>query len=182
MIKWILPVMLSFVMSTIGSTAFAAPGSGMRPDGPPRGEDGGGMEGHGRMHGDGGTMFFGDPDAMKATLGLTDEQVDKIGKINNEYRKKLLKIRDDLEPKRIKLHGLLTEDNINLKDVRYLLEEISKFEVEIRLLRINQVLDIEKILSPDQKKQLRNSMRRMMGNLYRQPSAYPYENERISID
>jgi Spy/CpxP family protein refolding chaperone len=182
MIKWILPVILSFLMSLINSTAFAGPGMEMRPEGYPRGEGGSKMEGRVRMHGEGGTMFFGDPEAMKTTLGLTDEQMDKIGKINNEYRKKLLKIREDLEPKRIKLQGLLEEENINLKDVRSLLEEISKFEVEIRILRINQMLDISNIFTPDQKKQLRNSMRRLMGILYRQPSAYPNGNEGVSID
>ncbi len=183
MTKWILPVMTSFLMSAISSAVFAEPGPGMKPEGPPREPDGVRMEMRvERMHGGDGHMFFGDPEDMKAKLGLTDEQVDKIGKINNEYRKKLLKIREDLEPKRNKLHNLLTEDNINLKDVRSLLEELSKFELEIRMLRINQVLDIENILTPDQKKQLRNSMRRMMGNVYRQQPAYPYIEGRISID
>ena len=119
----------------------------------------------GPMHGDRGPLFFGEPKNMKKKLGLSDEQVDQIGNVNTEYRKKLLGIREVLEPKMIKLQRLLIEDSINLKEVRSLLMEISASEVEIRMLRINHVLDIEKVLSPEQKKQFRNFMIMMMGSL-----------------
>jgi Spy/CpxP family protein refolding chaperone len=183
MTKWILSVILSLSIIAISNAAIAGPKPKMKPDGPPPGGDGETrVELRVRMHGDGGPMFFGDPEDMKAKLGLTDEQVDKIGKVNDEYRKRLLKVREDIEPKISKLHSLLEEENINLKDIRSLLEEIARLEVEIRMLRINQALDIAKILTPDQRKQLRNSMRRMMGNLYRPEQGFLYKNERISID
>jgi len=183
MTKWILSAMLSFLIIAISGIAFAWPGSDMKPEGPPPGAEGGGkMEGRQRMHSGGGPMFFGDPEAIKVKLGLTDEQVDKISKINDEYRKKLLKVREDIEPKMKKFYSLLEEENINLKDVRSLLEEISRLEVEVRMLRINQALDITNILNPDQRKQLRNLMKRMMGNLYSPQPYFFYMNERISID
>ena len=132
------------------------------------------MEARRGPRGDRGPLFFGEPKSMKKKLGLTDEQVDQIGNINTEYRKKLLKIREVLDPKMIKLQRLLIEDTINLKDVRALLQEISESEVEIRMLKINHVLDIEKVLSSEQKKQFRNIMLIMMGSLQNDQPVYFY--------
>lgn len=144
--KWILPLILIGFIGFIYSDAFAR--MGMGPGG---------------MHGPGGRgMFFGDPAIMKEKLGLSDDQVDKISKINLDYKKKLLSIREKIEPKQTKLHGILLGDNVNLKEVRALLEEISALEVEIRMLRINHRMDIEKILTASQKTQLRSTGRRMM--------------------
>lgn len=107
-------------------------------------------------------MFFGNPEVYKTKLGLSDEQVNKIGKINLEYKKKLLNIRETMQPKRIKLQRLLLEDEVNLKDVRALLNEISALEVEIRMQWINHRLDIDKVLTPEQRNKLRNSMGGLM--------------------
>jgi len=144
--KGILLLMLIGSLAFVSSDAFAR--MGMGPGG---------------MHGPGGRgMFYGDPELMKEKLGLSDDQVDKISKINLDYKKKLLAIREKIEPKQTKLHGILLGDNVNLKDVRTLLEEISALEVDIRMLRINHRLDIEKILTASQKTQLRSTGRRMM--------------------
>jgi len=183
MIRWILSVIISLFISTITGIAFAGPKTKLIQDGPPPGgPDDNRIEMRERMHGGSGPMFFGDPDAMKTKLGLTDEQVDKISKVNDEYRKKLLKVRNDIDPKMKKFHELLEEENINLKEVRSLLDEISHLEVEVRMLRINQALDITKILTPDQRKQLRNLMKRMMGNLYQPQPDFFNSKIRIIID
>ena len=133
-------------------------------DGPP-------MRGPGHMgrgHHEG--MFFGDPEVMKEKLSLTDEQVAKIGDINLNYKKKLLAIKEKVAPKRIKLAAMLLEDSVDLEKVRPMLKEISDLQVEIRMLRITQRLDIEKILTPAQRTKLRNFM---MGRMKMGPPAEP---------
>ena len=145
-------LIISFIFS---SNAFARMGEEprrMRPDHR-------GLPGDDKCEG----MFFGNPEALKARLNLSDEQVDKISAINLEYKKKLLKIREKMQPREIKLQGLLLEDNVNLKEVRSLLEEISALHVEMGMLRINQRLDIEKILTTSQRNKLKNSRGGMMG-------------------
>ncbi|MDY6934052.1 MAG: Spy/CpxP family protein refolding chaperone [Spirochaetota bacterium] len=124
----------------------------------------GGGKGHGRPGHydcrDGGFhkgVFFGNPEMMKERFGLSDDQVNKISEINLEYKKKLLKIKEKIAPKRINLQSMLLEDNVNLKKVRSLLKEISELKIEIRMLRIKQRLDIEKLLTPSQKNRLRGS-------------------------
>ena len=101
-------------------------------------------------------MFFGDPERMKQELGLSNKQIDKIGKINLAYQKRFLEYREKLEPKRISLKKLLLEDEVNLQGVRSLLMEIAKIRVDIRMLRIEHRLDIEKVLTTSQKTQFRN--------------------------
>ena len=70
---------------------------------------------HKGMHGDGAMIdgcgpFYGDPARMKTTLGLSDDQVNKIAAINQEYKKKFLDYKEKLAPKHVQLRKLLLED------------------------------------------------------------------------
>ncbi len=105
-------------------------------------------------------LLFGDPQRMKEEFGLSDKQIDEIGKINLAYKKKFLDYREKLAPKRISLKKLLLEDEVNLNSVRSLLTEIAKIRVEIRMFRIEQRLAIEKVLTPSQRTQFRNLIQR----------------------
>ena len=112
-----------------------------------------------RHKGPPGGMFFGNP-RMKEELGLSNDQIEKIGVINIKYEKKYLNFREKLEPKKIRLKSLLIEDKVDLSKVRGLLNEISKLKVEIRMLRIEQRLEIEKVLTKSQKIKLKNTRMR----------------------
>lgn len=121
-------------------------------------------------------IFFGDPDILKKKLGLSDEQIDKISEINLEYKKRLLKIKEKIAPMRIKLKGMLLEDNVDLDKVRSLLKLISDLQVDLRMLRIKHRLDIEKTLKPSQKKRFRSSkMRFGRGEFYFQSPMHAFQ-------
>lgn len=105
--------------------------------------------------------FIGNPAAMKERLGLSDEQVGKISEINLDYKKKYLEYRERIAPKRVKLRRMLLEENVDLQGVRSLLKEISDQRLEVRMLRIKQRLDIEKILTPSQRVKLKASKMEM---------------------
>lgn len=107
-------------------------------------------------------MCYGEPEYLKEKLRLTDEQINRIGKINKDYRIKFLKFREKISPKKIRLRRLLLKNNVNINEIRELLKETSAIEVEIRLLRIEQRLSIEKILTPEQRERLRNENRRIL--------------------
>ena len=116
-----------------------------------------------RQKGPPGGMFFGNAVRMKEELGLSDDQIEKIGDINLKYEKKLLKFREKLAPKKIRLRSLIIEDNVDLSKVRSLLSEVYKLKLEIRMLRIEQRLEIEKVLTKSQKSKLSNSRMRRPG-------------------
>lgn len=134
-----------------------------------KGENPGTDEPGGPMHPPRGPMggpgphgpFFGDPELMKKKLGLSDEQVRKISGINQTYKNKLEGYHDKIDPKFARLRVLLLEDKVNLKEVRSVMKEISDIDLEIRMLGISHRLDIEKVLTKEQKDKLRNERRNM---------------------
>ncbi len=99
-------------------------------------------------------MFFGNPERMQEDLSLSDSQVDRISKINVEYRGRFVKILDSLEPLHIELSRLITAEKPQLDSIRKKLKEISGYEIEMKLLQISHRIDLEKILTAEQLKKL----------------------------
>jgi Spy/CpxP family protein refolding chaperone len=99
--------------------------------------------------------LFGDPVRIYKKLGLSDEQVKNIVAINKEYAKKVLNYREKLAPKHIQLKKMFLEDNVDIDKVKSLLKEIADLRVDLHVLRIQQWLDIEKLLTPEQKAKIR---------------------------
>jgi Spy/CpxP family protein refolding chaperone len=130
-----------------------------------RGEDMKGGRGGGKecpmMKGHDGPVF-GDPARMQKELGLTDAQVVKIADINKEHRKKMLDYKEKLAPLDIQLKKLLLEDNVDMARVRSLVKDISGIRAELQVLRIQHRLDIEKVLTPEQKAKMRTHRKHMM--------------------
>jgi Spy/CpxP family protein refolding chaperone len=116
---------------------------------------------HGDMKGPGGPMF-GDPAKMKKEYGLNDDQMKKIAAINNEHHKKMLEFREKMAPKEIQLERLLLEDAVDMGKVKSLLREISDVKVEVHMLMIQHRLDIEKVLTPEQKEKMKRHRKHMM--------------------
>lgn len=100
-------------------------------------------------------LFFGNPDRLKQELGLTDQQIAKIEQINLEYRKRMLEQREKLEPKKVQLERVLLDENVNLQQVRTLLREMADIRIEIHMIKIMHRLDIEKVLTQEQKAKLK---------------------------
>lgn len=102
-----------------------------------------------------GCSVFGDPARMQKELGFTGEQVKKIAEINKNYERKMLDYREQLAPKYIQLKKLLLDDNINIDKIRPLVKEISDLRAELQILKIQHRLEIEKVLTPEQKAKMK---------------------------
>ncbi|HOT46848.1 MAG TPA: Spy/CpxP family protein refolding chaperone [Spirochaetota bacterium] len=148
-------IMTAAIMALCAQPLLFAQGGGKKGEGPGKGEKKQMMMEH-RGH------FFGDPERMKKELKLTDEQVTKIEDINREHRKKMLDYKEKLAPKEIQLKKQLLEDTVDMARVRSLLKEIGDLKVELQALRIEHRLDIEKVLTPDQKAKMRQHRMHMM--------------------
>src|SRR5271157_3505341 len=59
--------------------------------------------------------FFGDYDALKNKLKLTDEQVEKIAAVNLKHCRKVLEHEEKIAPLKVRLKRLLLVDSIDLK-------------------------------------------------------------------
>jgi Spy/CpxP family protein refolding chaperone len=109
-----------------------------------------------------GGPVFGDPARMQKDLGLTDEQVKKIADINKNHERKMLDYREKLAPKNIQLRRLLLDETVDMVKVRSLVKEIADLRAELQILRIQQRLDIEKVLTPEQKAKMKQHRMHMM--------------------
>ncbi len=109
-------------------------------------------DGPSKRHSEG---LFGDPVRIYKKLGLSDEQVKNIVAINKEYSKKALNYRETLAPKHIQLKKMFLEDSVDIDKVKSLLKEIAELRVNLHVLRIQQWLEIEKLLTPEQKAKIK---------------------------
>jgi len=113
----------------------------------------------GRMMERGNERCFGDRKFMRNILKLSDDQLDQIGKINERYRDILVDFRNRLQPKKLELREALMAQNPDLDRIRSYLKDISEIEVELRIVKIKQSLEIEKIFTPDQRELMRKERR-----------------------
>ncbi len=123
-----------------------------------RSDDGmmGGMDTEGHRHGTKhGKNIFSDLDYLRNTLKFSEEQITKIEKINSDHKTEMTKYRSKIEPKKEELRNLILDKNINFDKIRSKLKEISEIDVEIRILFIKHRIDIENIMTPDQKNLMR---------------------------
>lgn len=104
--------------------------------------------------------FFGDPDQMKEKLKLSDSQIEAISNINEKMKDEFKKFRGEIRPKMQKLRRLIIKDDVKIDEARALLKEISEIEIEIRLLKIKHRLEIEKVLTPEQKSKMKKEVRK----------------------
>lgn len=146
---------------TIGIIMLLGTGLMARPfDGPGRG---------GPRHGGHGRMWFGDPVMMKERLGLSDGQIDRVITINRSVGEKLRPLHDKLREKRQNLRYELVKDTVDLGKVKTILKEISRLEVETRYLMISHRVQIEQVLTPEQRETLsRERSKRRRGRHGRQ--------------
>ncbi len=117
--------------------------------------EGKGMRMEKRMNGAPGMRCM-NPNMMKTHLGLSDDQAGKIDAIRLDYRKKILEYREKAAPKKIAVHRLLLEDSADIARIRSLVKELGDIHVEMRMLKIQEHLDTEKILTPAQRTKWRS--------------------------
>jgi Spy/CpxP family protein refolding chaperone len=116
-------------------------------------------------HGMEGKMPLDDQRYLKDELKLTDDQIAKITKINQDFREQFAKFRELMSPERLKLMDMLLKEDVNLDEVKARLKRIGDMKIDIQMTKIKHRLEIEKVLTPEQKDKHRKEMkqRRKMG-------------------
>ena len=99
-------------------------------------------------------FFMSNLNEMKTKLDLTNAQVTQIEKINANYKPRFEEQSKQMRPLRTELRQLMSEENIDTNKVRAKLREISNIEIEQKVLRIEHRVEVQKLLTPDQKKKL----------------------------
>lgn len=92
-------------------------------------------------------------------IGISKEQVGKIKDLSITTEKKLIKVRADIELKEIDLREVLDEDKPNEGKAEGLIKGIMKLKTDARILKTKQMIDMKKILTPEQLEKLQQFKR-----------------------
>ncbi len=87
-------------------------------------------------------------------LNLTSEQMNRINDILVKHRQEATVLRGKRSQLKAELEAELLKDSPSMSRIRSLLKEISDVEYRLRLSSIERVLEIEGVLTPQQREQL----------------------------
>ena len=107
------------------------------------------------------------PDAGKiicSELGMNPDQKDTFQGINRTYNQLSQKILEQLTEKRSEMLSELSEINPDTSILNNLAKEIGELHAGLKLLTINNFLELKKICTPDQQQQLSKMFNDMMGS------------------
>jgi len=96
-------------------------------------------------------------------LGLSDEQKKQLDDIRVRYSKEIVKQNAELEIEEIDLEALLNKSDFNLSGVKEALKKVESAKTQIKYLRIEAFVEAKKILTSEQKSDLKKLME-MRGN------------------
>lgn len=102
---------------------------------------------------------------MQKHLDLTEEQTAEVEKIHKSSEQAKKAKKSEIEKTREELRALMDEEPINKRKVRAKLDQMAKLKVEKRMLWIEDKIQVQKILTPEQKskqKELKKKMREKM--------------------
>lgn len=87
---------------------------------------------------------------FKDEIGLTSEQVDKIEKITNGFQETAIKKQADIKVKGLKVRSYLKEEQVDRKKMESMIREIAKMKTDMQIDRMNYLLDLKDLLTPEQ--------------------------------
>lgn len=118
-----------------------------------------GPRGGGYGRGFGGPLFgFLHNERMKAELGLTDEQANKLLQIFMNSRKAGIRTRADLQIRRLELHEIMMGDKADREAAMKKVQEISDLRAQTMRSHVESMLAAKTILTPDQQKKIHAMM------------------------
>jgi Spy/CpxP family protein refolding chaperone len=101
-------------------------------------------------------------------LNLTDAQKEQIGKLRTEFQKQQIAQRSKLQLSRIELHELMRADNPDKSAIEKKIQESSQMQAQQRIARMNHLLAVRNLLTPEQQKIAREGIRERFRDGFRQ--------------
>jgi len=116
-----------------------------------------GPGGHGRGRGPG-EMGPGKMIVIAERLGVSDATLRRIKDKVFAAREQSIDLRGNVDKARLQLHRLLDADAPDESAIMKQIDAIGKLEIQLRKSRIGLMLSVHKLLTPAQRKQLRQLM------------------------
>jgi Spy/CpxP family protein refolding chaperone len=87
---------------------------------------------------------------FKDEIGLTEDQVNKIEKMQELFMESTIRGKADLKIKEVKLHSYLKENQVDRKKMEKMIREIASMKTDMQIAHINYLLDLKDVLTPEQ--------------------------------
>ena len=113
----------------------------------------GNMQGSGMMMGDGNPMW-----KHLMSLGLDDKQKDALKSLRTKMIREMAKRMADKQVAGIELQDLLDKDSVDMKSVEASMKKSESLKTDMLLARIKAREEMKSILTPDQRKRLKEMM------------------------
>jgi len=112
----------------------------------------------------GGKCLADRPDilAFSSELGLSAEQTQRVEEIRLKSERKAIKLKADLKLAQLDLRSLLQKDYPDKGAVYKKVEEIGALRTRLEKNRIDTRLEVHNLLSPEQRKKLREAARELI--------------------
>lgn len=98
----------------------------------------------------------------KEEIGLTQDQVTKIEKMQELHKETFIRKQADIKVKELKFNSYLKEDQINRGKMETMIREIAKMKTDVQIAHINYLLDLKNLLTPEQVQKLEDFKRERM--------------------
>ncbi|PJA97982.1 MAG: hypothetical protein CO128_09710 [Ignavibacteriales bacterium CG_4_9_14_3_um_filter_30_11] len=98
-------------------------------------------------------------------LNLTDVQKDKIAKLKTDFQKKMIDLKSNLQKDMVDLKALRNKDDVTRGEVIASVEKVNKVKNEIALALANHLMDVREILTPEQRKMVKDHFPGMMDGM-----------------
>jgi Spy/CpxP family protein refolding chaperone len=105
------------------------------------------------------------PLAMKESLGLSDEQVNRLRPLEMEYRKTMIQNGADLGVAMVDLGTLMDAKQTEMEAITRKVDEIGQLQKNMMMYRVEVFLKVKEVLSPAQYEQFRSRLRAQMEGL-----------------
>lgn len=100
-------------------------------------------------------------------LNLTDAQKDKINSLREAHQKTMIDLRAQVQKDALTLKDLRLKENVSRQEVISAVEKLNKSRDAMALARANHLLDVREVLTPDQRKLLKDTFPGMMMRKHR---------------
>lgn len=119
-------------------------------------------------------MAMLESDRVKAHLGLTDQQSDRLRQIVVETQKTTVKTRAEMAVRGIELRELLRTDKPDREAVMKKVQEISDLRRDMMRQHVDALLSAKTVLTPEQQKKLRAIIERRGAEGFSREGFRPY--------
>ena len=107
-------------------------------------------------------------------LELDEDQQTRIKAIHRETRKKQIQKEADIGTAAVDLQALMDEDQPDRKKIHAQIKKIANFRAELEILEVDQRLDVQQVLTPEQLEKFRKQPMRRHRQRHREPGACPW--------